>query len=247
VVDEIEYDLKLFPQIREIMFETDTFVANNAHVEGVCNEILQRGLKIKWSCNTRVNMDLTLLPLMKKAGCRMLMTGFEFGHQVGLNAVKKGITLQQSKAFAEAANNLHFIIHGCFMIGAPGETRESALETIEFAKSLPLDTLQISGICVYPGTDMYTWAKENEYIIPKDWHDWVNADHEQVTVLNYPQLSKKEIDELIDLGLRGFYLRPKQIWQTLKTIKSWGDIKRKFYGLKSFSKYFSDSKKKAKN
>ena len=237
VVDEIEYDLKLFPQLKEIMFETDTFVADRNHVIGVCNEIIKRNLKITWSCNTRVNMDLDILPLMKKAGCRMLMTGFEFGYQAGLNAVRKGITLEQSKNFAKEADKLGFIIHGCFMIGAPNETRETALETINFAKSLPLDTLQISGICVYPGTEMYDWAKEKNYIIPNDWKDWVDENHEQITVLNYPQLSKDDIDELIDLGLKKFYFRPKQIWQTIKTTRSWADVKRKLYGLKSFIKY----------
>jgi radical SAM superfamily enzyme YgiQ (UPF0313 family) len=247
VVDEMEFDLQLFPQIREIMFETDTFVADRKHVEGVCNEILARGLNITWSCNTRVNMDLSLLPLMKKAGCRMLMTGFEFGYQEGLNAVRKGITLKQSQEFAAAANKLGFIIHGCFMIGAPNETKERAMETIKFANSLPLDTLQISGICVYPGTEMYEWASKEGFIIPKTWSDWVDENHEQVTVLNYPNLSKQEIDELIDLGLKKFYLRPKQVWQTIKTIRSWGDIKRKLYGLKSFTKYmFIDKKSKEK-
>ena len=237
VVDEIEYDLQLFPHLKEIMFETDTFVADRNHVIGVCNEIISRELKITWSCNTRVNMDLDLLPIMKKAGCRMLMTGFEFGYQEGLNAVRKGTKLEQSTSFAKEANKLGFIIHGCFMIGAPNETRETAMKTINFAKSLPLDTLQISGICVYPGTEMYDWAKKNEYIIPNDWKNWVDDNQEQVTVLNYPQLSKEDMDELIDLGLKKFYFRPKQIWQTIKTTRSWADVKRKAFGLKSFIKY----------
>ena len=65
------------------------------------------------------------------------------------------------------------------MIGAPGETRQSAQATIDFAKSLPLDTMQVSGIAVYPGTPLYAWAKENNYITASDWSDWVDKNHEQ--------------------------------------------------------------------
>lgn len=238
VVDEIEYDYKLFPYLQEVMFETDTFTASPKHVLGVCEEILKRNLKIVWSCNVRVDIDLDLLPIMKKAGCRMLMAGFEFGTQEALDAVKKGITLEQSKRFAEKAHLLGFTIHGCFMIGAPGETRESVQRTIEFAKSLPCDTIQISGICVYPGTELYKWTKEKNYLLPKDWKEWVSPTGEQVTLLNYPQLTKEEIDQFIDRGIKEFYLRPKQILKIAVNIKSAADIKRKFYGLKSFINYF---------
>lgn len=239
VVDEMEYDIRLFPYIKEIMFETDTFTASSSHVKGVCEEILKRGLKIPWSCNVRVDMDLSLLPLMKKAGCRMLMVGFEFGTQEALDSVKKSATLEQSRRFAEEASRLKFIIHGCFMIGAPGETIESARATIEFAKSLPCDTIQISGICVYPGTELYNWAKENGYLLPQDWREWVGPTYEQVTLLNYPQLPKEEIDRLIDQGLKEFYLRPRQILKMLLNIRNISDIKRKTFGFKSFFGYLS--------
>lgn len=238
VVDEIEYDFRLFPYIKEIMFETDTFTASPTHVRGICEEILKRGLKITWSCNARVDMDLSLLPLMKKAGCRMLMVGYEFGTQEALDAVNKGITLEQSKKFSEVAKRLGFVIHGCFMVGAPGETKESVLKTIRFAKSLPLDTIQFSGICPYPGTELYRWAKERGFLNAKDWKEWVNDDLEQVTLLNYPQFTKEEMDELIDRGLKEFYLRPHQILRMLWNIRSFNDAKRKFYGLTSFINYF---------
>ncbi|MCP3685663.1 MAG: radical SAM protein [bacterium] len=239
IVDEMEYDIKIFPQIKEIMFETDTFTAIPDHVREVCEDIIKRGLhkKVKWSCNVRTDMDLSLLPLMKKAGCRMLMIGFEFGTQKALDAVKKNITLEQSRRFSKAAAKLGFIQHGCFMIGAPGETRESARATINFAKSLPLDTVQFSGICTYPGTPLYVWAKEKGYLVPKDWTEWVGPNYEQVTLLNYPQLSKKEIDTFIDKGLKEFYLRPNQMVKMVFNMRSTADIKRKMFGVKNFFDY----------
>jgi radical SAM superfamily enzyme YgiQ (UPF0313 family) len=237
VVDEIEYDLRLFPYIKEIMFETDTFAISSTHVKGVCEELLRRKLKVTWSCNVRVDIDLRLLPLMKNAGCRMLMVGFEFGTQEALDAVKKGVTLEQSREFAKTAHRLGFIIHGCFMVGAPGETREMVKKTIDFAKSLPLDTVQFSGICVYPGTPMYEWAKENGYLIPGDWREWVSKDYEQVTLLNYPQLSKEEMDAYIDKGLKEFYFRLRQIVRMLLKIRTVSDFRRKLFGFRKFVEY----------
>ena len=241
VVEEMEHDLKVHPQIREIMFETDTFAADTKHVTEVCNEIIKRGInqKITWSCNMRVNTDLKVLPLMREAGCRMLMTGFEFGYDDGLRAIRKGgVNVEMARTYAHRAHDLGFTIHGCFMIGAPGETKDTARQTINFAKSLPLDTVQITGVAAYPGTALYKWAKEKNFLLAHDWKEWLTAQKEQRTLLSYPQLSNKEIDEFIDTGLKEFYLRPKQMWQMLISIRSIGDLLRKLHGFKAFLDYF---------
>jgi radical SAM superfamily enzyme YgiQ (UPF0313 family) len=120
------------------------------------------------------------------------------------------------------------------MIGAPGETRESALKTIEFAKSLPMDTVQFSGICAYPGSKIYNWANERGFLVPKDWREWVDENWEQVTVLSYPELSKNEIDSLTNKGLREFYLRPKQMLRMTLGIRGLADLRRKIYGVRMF-------------
>jgi anaerobic magnesium-protoporphyrin IX monomethyl ester cyclase len=234
VVDEIEYDFSLFPYLREVMFETNTFTASPRHVQGVCEEILRRRLTLSWSCNCRTDVDLKLLPLMKRAGCRMLMVGFEFGTQESLDAVKKGTILEHSIGLATEAKRLGLTVHGCFMFGAPGETKESALKTIEFAKSLPVDTVQFSGICAYPGSEIYQWASEKGFLVPRTWREWVDKDWEQVTVLSYPELDKDEIDRLIDRGLREFYLRPKQVIRMAMGIRTLDDLRRKLYGFRSF-------------
>ncbi|MEI8011605.1 MAG: radical SAM protein [Candidatus Omnitrophota bacterium] len=241
VVDEMEFDLRLFPHIREIMFETDTFAADPKHVTAVCEEIMRRGLhkKISWSCNMRINTDLSLLPLMKKAGCRMLMVGYEFGTDETLRAVRKGdVNVAMGRRFSQRAHELGFTLHGCFMIGAPGETQASAHATIDYAKAMPLDTIQITGIATYPGTYLYSWAKENGYLLAKDWTDWLTSGGEQKTLLSYPQLSNTEIDALIDTGLKEFYLRPLQMWRMLISIRSVGDLLRKLYGFGAFVDYF---------
>ena len=234
VVDEIQHDFTIFPYLREVMFETDTFTASPKHVVGICEELLRRDLKVTWSCNCRTDMDLKLLPLMKRAGCRMLMVGFEFGSQEALDSVKKGTTLEYSIRLANEAKRLGFTVHGCFMFGAPGETMESALKTIEFAKSLPMDTVQFSGICAYPGSEIYNVAVDKGFLVPKTWREWVDENWDQATVLSYPEFSKEEIDQLIDRGLKEFYLRPKQILKMALTMRTLDDLKRKLYGFRMF-------------
>jgi len=244
VVDEMEYDLRLFPFLEEIMFEDDTLTLRPhlPRLRAICEEILRRGIKIPWSANARADLrDIQTLRLMKRAGCRMLCVGFEFGNQQILNNVRKGIRLEHMREFAALAGEAGIRVHGCFMIGGPGETRETASQTIEFARRLPIDTAQFSGVCAYPGTEYYDWVRENGYLVPQDWPQWVDENLEQRAIINLPQLSVDEINELVDQGLREFYLRPRQMWRMLRNIRSWADVKTKWHGLRSFVGYFGRS------
>ncbi|MCX6710083.1 MAG: B12-binding domain-containing radical SAM protein, partial [Candidatus Woesearchaeota archaeon] len=237
-----------FPQIKEIMFETDTFTASEEQVRAICNLIIKKKLKFTWSANSRVDTirHEDTFNLMKRAGCRMLLIGAEFGTQCALNDVKKDITPKLTRDFVLGAKKAGIKVHGCFMIGAPNETRESALATIRFAKSLPLDTVQFSGVVAYPGTEFYTWAKEKGYLVPKDWTEWVNDNYEQATILNYPQLSTAEMNELIDKGLKEFYFQPGKILYHLFTIRDFSDFKRKAGGFFRFLDYLNGKKKSKK-
>lgn len=247
VVDEMEYDKRLFPELQEIMFEDDTLTMKIARdrLVALCEEIIRRDLKLSWSANARVDLnDLEFLRLMKRSGCRMLCVGFEFGDQQILNNVKKGTTVDQMYTFAENAAKAKIRIHGCFMVGGPHETRETAMKTIQMAQELKIDTAQFAGVVAYPGTTYYEWAQQAGALIPKNWRDWVNEDYEQAPTVNLPTLSKEEINEIVDLGLRKFYLRPSQMWRMLRNIDSWADIKAKFHGLLSFMDYFGGNGRK---
>jgi len=241
VVDEIEYDMKMFPFLKEIMFEDDTFTLarHKERLYQICEEMMRRNIKISWSANARADLtDLEVLKTMKRAGCRMLVVGFEFGSQEMLDSVRKNLTLEQMKKFAENCRKARIRIHGCFMVGGPGETRETAYETIKVARELKISTAQFSGICPYPGTEFYRWCKEKNYIVPKDWPGWVNSDLEQRAIISYPNLSVDEINELADIGLKRFYLRPSQIISILGSIRSGADLKAKWYGFRKFIQYF---------
>jgi radical SAM superfamily enzyme YgiQ (UPF0313 family) len=241
VVDEIEYDLETFPYLREIMFEDDTLTLkrHKERLAGICEEILGRGLNITWSANARADVtDLSLLQLMRRSGCRMLVVGFEFGNQDVLNRVRKGITLEWAREFAALSKQAGIRVHGCFMIGGPGETPATARETIEFAKQLPIDTAQFSGLCPYPGTEFYAWASAGGYLVPEDWAQWVDEMGEQRAIVNLPNLGVEEINRLVDEGLREFYLRPSQMARILANALSPSDLRTKWDGLQGFVDYF---------
>ncbi len=239
-VDEIDYDIRFFPHLKEVMIENDTFTSDSEYVKDFCKEKLNRGVKIRWSCNARADItDISVLKLMKKAGCRMMCVGYEFGSQELLDKVGKGVTLGQMREFTKISKQAGLRINGCFMIGAPGETRETALQTIKFAKELNPNTAQFSVMVPYPGTPFYKWAKKNGYIIAKDWTEWVNKDLEQATVISYPQLSKQEMESLVDKGLKEFYSRPEKVLELALEMRSISDIKRKVHGFRAYRNYFS--------
>lgn len=247
VVDEMEHNLRLFPSLKEIMFEDDTLtmrVARDRLVD-LCEEMIRRDLGLSWSANARVDLnDVETLKLMKRSGCRMLCVGFEFGDQQVLNNVKKGTTVDQMYTFAENARKARLRIHGCFMFGGPGETIETAQKTIKMAQELKIDTAQFTGVVAYPGTTYYDWAKNGGHLIPTDWRQWVDDDYEQVGVVDLPDLSKDDINGLIDEGLRKFYLRPSQMFRMAMNIRDMADVKAKLHGLRSFIGYFASRDKK---
>ena len=131
------------------------------------------------------------------------------------------------------------------MIGGPEETEETAKKTIKLIRDLSCDTIQMSALIPYPGTDFFDYCKENKLIKAKDWTEWVDGG-EQCTVIDYPNLSKERIKELVDEGLYdNFYLRPR-IWiHHIVTIKNLSDLKRKIKGFYNLIDYRINSKNKS--
>ena len=247
VVDEMEHNLRLFPNLKEIMFEDDTLTMRVARdrLIALCEEMIRRKVPLSWSANARVDLnDLETLKLMKRSGCRMLCVGFEFGDQQVLNNVKKGTTIDQMYTFSENARKAKLRIHGCFMFGGPGETWETAQKTIKMSQEMKIDTAQFAGVVAYPGTTYYDWAKESGVLIPENWRDWVDDDFEQRPTIDLPDLNREQINQLVDEGLRKFYLRPSQMLRMALNLSDWSDVKAKLYGLKSFIGYFASNARK---
>jgi len=218
VVAEFEYIIKNYPDVKEIGIEDDTFSADLERAKKICKLLIEKGInkKIKWWANTRVNLDLETMKLMKEAGCRLIIPGYESGVQLILDNIHKGITVEQSLEFAKNAKTAGLLVHGCFMIGLPGETKETIRQTIDFAKKLNPDTAQFFPLMVYPGTEAYEWAKKNNYLATKDFSKWLTEEGLHNTVLQLPGLSSEDLVKYCDQARREFYLRPSYMFYKLK-------------------------------
>ena len=239
IVDEMEYDIERWPEIQkgEFFFEDDTFTVNPKRAYAICDEIFRRKLSVTWSINTRADVtDYELFRQMKKAGCRLLLVGFESGDQQMLNGMKKHITLEKMKEFVALVKKAGLQLHGCFVLGLPGETRETIERTIQFALTTPMDTVQFSAAIPFPGTEYYRMCQEAGLIEAKNWSDWLN-EGEQATVVNYPGLSKSEIEKSVDSGLKRFYFRPSYMARFVLDTHSLSDLYRKLRGARNFLSY----------
>ena len=211
VIDEVEYCLKNFPDLKEIMFEDDTLTVNKKRAMEFAEEILRRGLKFKWSANSRADVDLETMQLLKRAGARLFCVGIESGDQSVLDAMKKRLTVSRIRQFFKDARKAGILIHGCFLVGNPGETKATLATTLDFAIELNPDTAQFFPIMIYPGTEAYRWASENKYLTSEDYRKWLSPEGLHNCVISRPGLTNYELVEFCDKARQRFYTRPSYI------------------------------------
>jgi anaerobic magnesium-protoporphyrin IX monomethyl ester cyclase len=227
VVDEMEYIVSNFPEAKAIFFEDDTFTVNKQRCVQLSEAIIKRGIKISWTANARVGLDTETMKKMKAAGCRCLCVGFESGSQLILNNMKKNIRLEEMFQFMKDAKKAGLLIHGCFMAGLPGETKETLKDTLELAKRLKPDTVQFYPVMVYPGTEAYDWYKERKLITTDDFSKWLTPKGLHNTVIRTEELSSKELVRFCDDARRAFYLRPTYLFYKAKqSVKDSREMKR---------------------
>ncbi|MBU1289748.1 B12-binding domain-containing radical SAM protein [Patescibacteria group bacterium] len=238
VVKEFEYIVENLPEVKEIGIEDDTFTADRKRTVKICQLLIERQIKMKWYCNVRADLDLATMKWMKKAGCHLLTIGFESGNQNVLNNIHKGITIEQIKEFTKNARKTDILVHGCFMAGNPGETKETLEETLTLAKEINCDSMQFYPLIVYPGTEAYQWAKENKYLISSDYRQWATKEGMYNCILNFPHLSSQEILNYCNRATREYYLRPAYILMKIKQmILHPQEIGRTIKSAKTFFKY----------
>lgn len=238
VVDEMEYIAENFPQANAIFFEDDTMTVNKKRCKELAEVIIKKGINISWTANARVGLDFETMRTMKKAGCRSLCVGFESGSQKILENMKKKVKLQEMEEFINNAKKAGILIHGCFMAGLPGETKETLRETLELAKRLSPDTVQFYPVMIYPGTEAYTWYMERGLLKTKDFSKWITPEGLHNTVISTETLSSEELVRFCDDARREFYLRPGYIIYKLKQmIAHPQEIRRTFKAARTFFKY----------
>jgi len=199
----------------ELMFEDDTLTFNKKRCLEFAEEILRRGIKIKWSANSRCDVDLETMVMLKKAGARLFCVGVESGDQVVLDQMKKAMKVERVRQFFKDAKKAGIKLHGCFMVGNPGETKETLETTLNFAKELNPDTAQFFPIMVYPGTEAYQWAKSNGFLTTSDFREWLTPDGMHNSIVSRPGLSNTELVEFCDRARKEFYIRPSYIFRKM--------------------------------
>lgn len=213
VVDEMAYIKAEFPDLGEIFFEDDTFTAHPTRTAELCQEVINRGLKVTWSANARADVKFEVLDVMKKAGCRELCVGFESSSMDVLKNVKKGLAKGMSEKFMESANKAGILIHGCFMVGNLGDTKDTLNGTLEMAKQLNPNTAQFYPIMAYPGTTAYDEARSRGELASEDYDKWLDKDGQHNTTVIRKGLTSQELVDFCDRARREFYLRPAYIYK----------------------------------
>ena len=206
VVAEIERAVRYFPQVREYFFDDDTFTDDLPRAEAIARGLGRLG--IRWSCNAKANVPRASLKVFADHGLRLLVVGYESGNQAILNTVRKGVRLDGAREFTRNAKSLGIKIHGTFILGLPGETRETIQRTIDFAQEIDPDTVQVSLAAPYPGTELYRQAQEQGWL---ESHDLVDGSGLQLSTLGYPDLPRDEIFAAVETFYRRFYFRPRKI------------------------------------
>ncbi len=204
VIEELAWAKKAFPQVKEFFFDDDTLTDDLPRVEALAREIGKLGLT--WSCNAKGNVPRATLKVMKDNGLRLLLVGYESGNQKILHNIKKGMRVDVAKRFTKDCHELGIVIHGTFILGLPGETKETIEETIRFATEINPQTIQISLAAPYPGTLLYKQALENGWLIDET-PKLLTALGTQTAALSYPHLSHTEIFQSVEEFYRRFYFR----------------------------------------
>jgi len=204
VVDEMAFCIEKY-RPGEIFFDDDTFTIGRSRVISLCDEIERRGLDVVWTCMGRVDtVDAEVLSRMYRAGCRKIKFGVETGSPDVMDRIRKRIDLDRVPEAFRAARDAGIEVHGTFMVGLPGETRETVRETIEMACALPMDTVQFSIATPFPGTEFFDECDRNGWLVTRDWRHY---DGRYGAVVSYPQLSKTEIEDMLALAEREYLAR----------------------------------------
>ncbi|MFM7083845.1 MAG: hopanoid biosynthesis associated radical SAM protein HpnJ, partial [Hyphomicrobium sp.] len=208
VIEEMRWAKINFQEVKEYFFDDDTFTDDIPRAEEIAKELGKLG--ITWSCNAKANVPYNTLKVFKDNGLRLLLVGYESGNQKILHNIKKGMRIDVAEKFTKDCHELGVTIHGTFILGLPGETKETIEETIKFAIRNNPHTIQVSLAAPYPGTYLYNQAVKEGWL-DNDHAELVDENGVQLAPLHYPHLSHDEIFYSVDEFYKRFYFRSGKI------------------------------------
>ena len=207
VVDEIEFLHKTYGA-NQFTFYDDAFTVDQDRTAEICHEIEKRKLKIKWDCETRVDMvTKELLLKMREAGCIAIWFGVESGSQRVIDAMGKGFSLTQTMNAFQWAKHAGLMTVAGVILGFPGETKESAMETIKLVEKINPDDVGYYIATPYPGTPMYELVKEKGLLKVTDFNKYDTA----TPTFESPEFTMEELREIREQAFHRFYIRPSYV------------------------------------
>ena len=210
--------------IHNVHMYADLFTVNREQVVTLCRLIIESGLQVKWTCNSRVDyVDEEMLRLMGQAGCWYISWGIESANEAILKRVRKGYRKEQAARALTWAHQAGINNWGYFIIGLPGENEESIRETIAYAKKLPLDICLFHIAAPYPGTPFFFEVMENGWF--RAGTNWEEVDMDQSTVLDYPDLPAERLEYWQRRATREWSFRPRPMLTFLKGMNTWEGFK----------------------
>jgi len=224
VVREVTQALEYFPQMKEIFFDDDTFNIRKDRVMELSAKF--KPLKFQWSSTARVHSDYETLKAMADGGARLFIVGFESGDAQILKNIKKGATVEMGRTFMKNCRKIGIRVHGDFIIGLPGETKETIQNTIEFAKELDCETIQVSLAHAMPGTELHDTMAEQGFLRIEALAD--NGGH-QLPHIEYPHLSKAEMMAGVSRFYDEYYFRPRVAWRIVREALWDGNERKRLY------------------
>jgi radical SAM superfamily enzyme YgiQ (UPF0313 family) len=226
VVDEMEHCVSM--GINEFILYDDTFSVDKKRVHRICDEILERGLKIFWDCRTNINsMDKDLLKHMAAAGCVGIHYGVEAGTPKIQKAIRKNLSLDRVAGIFRLTNEAGIKSMAYFIIGNPTETRDDIEEGFRFLKSIDADFVHITALLPFPATQIYLDGQASGVIKYDYWREFAKDPDPAFVTPHWPEIfSKEELDDLIVKGYRAYYLRPRYVLHRLRQIRSLGELLR---------------------
>jgi anaerobic magnesium-protoporphyrin IX monomethyl ester cyclase len=221
VVDELESLYKNY-HATQFTFYDDAFTVDQDRTMEICNEIKRRGLRIKWDCETRVDMvSKELLVKMRETGCVGVWFGVESGSKEQLESMGKGFSLAQTRRAFKWAKEAGLMTVAGVILGFPGETKESAQETIRFIKELNPNDVGFYIATPYPGTPMYEEVKANGSLKITDFDKYDTA----TPTFEIPNMTMQELSQIREQAFQSFYLSPAYLISAIgmfKKGKMWG-------------------------
>ncbi|MCB0247579.1 MAG: radical SAM protein [Anaerolineae bacterium] len=210
--------------VHNVHMYADLFTVNREQVVDLCRLIIDSGLTVNWTCNSRVDyVDEEMLQLMGQAGCYLISWGIESANEQILKRAHKGYRKEQATLALTWAHAAGIKNWGYFIIGLPGETEETIQETIVYSKTLPLDIALFHIAAPYPGTPFFYEVVENNWF--RAGTKWEEVDMDQSTVLDYGDLSAERLEYWQKRATREWSFRPGPMFTFAKSLNTWDGFK----------------------